>query len=128
MANKLRRIFRRSEYLRALDNYRRARRRGDAADAQRWIKVADMHLRVAHRFDEGVHRSMARDTELAKARATPEAPPPKEEDRFAVRRQIDEIGRQMITEITEGYRARQRAQESPEVSPAERSASAEETG
>jgi hypothetical protein len=123
-----RHLFHRSEYQIALHNYRRARRRGDAADAQRWLKAADMHLRVAHRFDEGVHRSMVRDTELARARATPEAPPPKEEDRFAVRRKLHDLEKQLQADACAIWLASQRAKESPEVSPAEGSASAEETG
>ena len=69
MANKLRRIFRRSEYLGALDNYRKARRRGDAADAQRWIKVADMHLRLADRFDTGVYATLMREIGYQEAKA-----------------------------------------------------------
>ncbi len=63
------RLFRRSQYETALDHYRKARRRGDVVEAHRWLKLADMHLRVADRFDMGVHASMLRDSEREEARA-----------------------------------------------------------
>jgi hypothetical protein len=77
---KYRDLFHRSEYQIALQNYRRARRRGDVVDAQRWIKLADMHLRVADRFDEGVHADRIRDAEL---RAPPHAPKARDPNGFS---------------------------------------------
>jgi hypothetical protein len=64
---KYKHYFHRSEYQIALDNYRRARRRGDAADAHCWLKTADMHLRVADRFDEGMRAALLRDLTTEKA-------------------------------------------------------------
>jgi hypothetical protein len=93
MTNKYRRLFHRSEYQQALDNYRKARRRGDAADAQRWIRIADMHLRVADRFDEGVHAALVRETELTEARTREQA----EQNRLSTvrpQRSLDELIKQ----------------------------------
>jgi TPR repeat protein len=60
-------LFHRSDYETALDHYRKAKRRGDVVDAQRWLKLADMHLRVADRFDAGVNVAMERDADLRHA-------------------------------------------------------------
>ena len=117
-----RHLFHRSEYQIALHNYRRARRRGDAAEAQRWIRIADMHLRVADRFDDRVHTNGIREADLAKARAAPEAPAQEETDHFAVRRKLDELARRMDADIAAGWRPGRLI-----TSPAEGSASAGET-
>jgi hypothetical protein len=66
---RIRRLLRRSDYETALIHYRNARRQGDIAGAQRWIKLADMHLRLADRFDEGVHAAMIREAEREEAQA-----------------------------------------------------------
>jgi hypothetical protein len=65
----IRKLLRRSDYQDALVRYHAARRRGDSADAQRWLKIADMHLRVVDRFDEGVRRSMEHEAKLEVQRA-----------------------------------------------------------
>ena len=119
---KYRHLFRRSDYQIALHNYRKARRRGDAADAQRWLKTADTHLRVADRFDAGVHRSMVRDSELLKARAAAEAPADRKEDRYSQLRQLDELERCMMADFAAGWEP-----EMPTSSPAKGSQSARET-
>jgi hypothetical protein len=67
--SKRKHFFRRSEYGIALDHYRKARRRGDAVEAQRWLKLADMHLRITDRFEAGVNLNMQRDARLRETRA-----------------------------------------------------------
>jgi hypothetical protein len=67
-SKRLRRLLRRSEYEDALVRYHSAKRRGDSADAGRWLKTADMHLRVADRFAEGVHVALLRETTEEKAK------------------------------------------------------------
>jgi hypothetical protein len=65
---KYKHLFHRSEYQIALHNYRRARRRGDVANAQRWLKAADMHLRVDDRFQAGLHAGLMREIEYEEAK------------------------------------------------------------
>jgi hypothetical protein len=65
---KYRTSFRRSDYAFAVLNYRKARRRGDAAEAQRWLRIADTHLRVSDRFDRGVHTGLMSEIEFEEAK------------------------------------------------------------
>jgi hypothetical protein len=67
-SRRVRRLVRRSDYEDALVRYHAAKRRGDSADAGRWLKVADMHLRVADRFAEGAHVALLRETTEEKAK------------------------------------------------------------
>jgi hypothetical protein len=116
-----RKLLRRSDYQDALVRYHAARRRGDSADAQRWLKTADMHLRVAHRFDEGVHRSLVRDSELLTARAAAEAAVRRKEDCLHRPTTLDDVMRQMEADFAAGWEP-----DMPTSSPAVESESAGE--
>ncbi|HEX5006540.1 MAG TPA: hypothetical protein VFV70_05475 [Hyphomonadaceae bacterium] len=96
---KIRKLLRRSDYQDALVRYHAARRRGDSADAQRWLKVADMHLRLTDRFDEGLHRSMTRDMARPASRTKTAAPP-----EMTMADKLDEIVSRMEADIAAGWR------------------------
>jgi len=70
----IRKLLRRSDYQDALVRYHAARRRGDSADAQRWLKIADMHLRVVDRYDDGVRKFLEREAKLDAQRAAAAQP------------------------------------------------------
>ncbi len=72
---------RRSEYNTALYHARKARRGGDIAAAERWLKLADRHVLVRSHFHANVDRLIRRDVEAAKrqreeAECEPAASPP----------------------------------------------------
>ncbi len=61
--------LRRSEYHHALNLSRRARRRGDIAAAERWLKHADRHLLAAERKQAFLDAGRLSDARLEAARA-----------------------------------------------------------
>jgi len=58
-------LHRRSEYAHALNLARRARRRGDAADADRWLKQADRLLLISKREEDILHTMEVREAGTA---------------------------------------------------------------
>jgi hypothetical protein len=62
------RLFRRAEYIHALNLARKARRRGDVVAADRWLKHADRLMIFARRLADLTHREQMQDAELETTR------------------------------------------------------------
>jgi hypothetical protein len=63
------RIHRQSEYVHLQNLARKARRRGDAADALRWARLIGLHQASRARHDAAAERELERDAEYIRQEA-----------------------------------------------------------
>jgi hypothetical protein len=70
----MRRYRPRSDYTHALNQARKARRRGDVASAERWLKHADRYVLLDEHLEASLHRTNLREAEMAFLRSADAKP------------------------------------------------------